>query len=140
MDPQEWDDVLFTPLAAWELWQGYLTRDGADPEVRVRMAREIAVESAADVAPHAVVDENGRETVLRRLAVKLRIPTDESGALSRHELEPLIDDAQFAHAWRLCEGRRLQKVRVEYMVSLPGGHRLIVVRPISQPAAWACAR
>lgn len=128
MDPREWRGFRFMALAAWEVWQGYLTPSDADPEVRVRMVREITVGSAGgDGAPQPLLDAEGRETVLWRLAVKKLIATDTSGALSRHEIEPTIEEQDFAQAWRLCEGRRLRKQRVEYLVDLPGGHRPIVV-------------
>jgi CYTH domain-containing protein len=126
MDPEEWDEVRFTPLAAWEIWQGYLTSENQEPEVRVRMARKIVPETAGELAPRAELDGD-EEVVIRWLAVKKEIPTDASGALSRHEIEPEIDEAQFRAAWNLCEGSRLRKIRVEYMVDLPSGHRVVVV-------------
>ena len=126
-DPASWPELTFDVMAAWEIWQAYMTAPGAEPEVRVRKLRQIDVSSIAEVPPRPELDPDGNETIVRRLAVKVAIQTSTEGALSRHEIEPTIEESDFADVWRICEGRRLEKLRVEYIVALPSGHRVITV-------------
>jgi len=123
-----WSEQGFTVLAAWEIWQGYVTPADADPEVRVRRLREVDMTTVDAFEPQALLGSDGEPTVVRWLAVKSRIPTSDAGALSRQEIETPIDEDFFTEAWRFCDQRRLHKIRIEYMVQLPvDGHRVIVV-------------
>ena len=126
-DPADWPTPSFDVMAAWDVWQAYLTAPGAQPEVRVRKLRQIDETSIGDVPPRPQLDDDEAEIVVRRLAVKIEIQTSTAGALSRHEVEPAIDEPDFVALWRICEGRRLEKLRVEYMVGLPSGHRVVIV-------------
>lgn len=127
-DTNLWSEHGFEVLAAWEVWQGYVTAAEADPEVRVRRLREIDSRTVDAFEPQPLLDPDGESTVVRWLAVKSRIQTSRAGALSRQEIETPIDEDFFVEAWRFCEHRRLHKVRVEYMVQLPvDGHRVVVV-------------
>lgn len=127
--PEQWlREYGFEVLAAWEIWQGYLTPGESDPEVRVRKLCEVEVDSVGAFEPRPLLDVAGKPTVVCWLAFKSRIATSEAGGLSRQEIETPIDEEFFVDSLRLCEGRRLHKVRVEYMVNLPvDGHRVIVV-------------
>jgi CYTH domain-containing protein len=127
VDTFDWS-TRFEALAAWEVWQGYLTAPPADVEVRVRRLLELSFDSLTDFRPDPVHDDLGRPHVRQLIAVKWRIPTAGSGGLSRHEAEASVDDEFFRQAWDACGARRLRKVRIEYMVDMPpGGPRVVVV-------------
>lgn len=115
-------------LVAWEVWQAYLTDADSDVEVRARRVREVVPDSLVDFEPTPAVDELGRQTVRRLMAIKRDIETTRTGGISRTEAEAPVDEEFFGAAWRAAEGRRLRKVRVEYMADLgPDGRRVVVV-------------
>jgi hypothetical protein len=57
-------------LAAWEIWQAYLTQPDAPAEVRVRRVRELRPETVDHFSAAPVLDDLGREVVRRLVAVK----------------------------------------------------------------------
>ncbi len=127
-DPAHWNDEVIVPLAAWEIWQSYLTPAGAPLEVRLRLARRIEPDTAGSLAPRAVLDDDGAESIRRLLTVKQTIETDDaSSGEVRHEIEVEVDDEQFRDAWAISPGSQLKKIRVEYMAGLQGGHRVVLV-------------
>lgn len=127
VDVSGWSERFHT-LAAWEIWQGYLTPPEATAEVRIRRLLALQAESLGDFRPAPVLDDLGRETVRQLITVKQDIATSGSGGLSRREAETLVDDRFFQQAWLACEGQRLRKIRVEFGVDLPeGDYRVVVV-------------
>jgi len=124
--PRQWECVL--DETAWEIRQAYITPPGVTPEVRIRESRMVKPDSAYEPVTVPAADADGRPVVVRRLAVKADIPTSTDGGVSRHEIEPEISEHEFMALWETTEGRRLRKVRVEYMADLPeGGPRVITV-------------
>ena len=122
--PVQWDWRVLN-ATAWEIRQAYVTPPSATPEVRIRESRMITLESAFEPVAEPVA---GRNVVVRRLAVKADIPTSTEGGVSRHEIEPELSQHEFTALWETTEGRRLRKVRIEYMADLPsGGPRVITV-------------
>lgn len=95
--------------AAWVIRQGYVTRPGDDPEVRVRHARPVDPGSALRDGPG---DADG--PVVRQLTTKASLPGGTEGGVSRREVEVDVDEAQFAELWDVTDGRRIEKVRVEH--------------------------
>lgn len=95
--------------AAWVIRQGYVTRPGDDPEVRVRHARPVDPGSALRERPG---DADG--PVVRQLTTKASIPGGTEGGVPRREVEVDVDEAQFAELWDVTDGRRIEKVRVEH--------------------------
>jgi CYTH domain-containing protein len=124
--PAQWDWRVLN-ATAWEIRQAYITPPGATPEVRIRESRMVTLESAFEPVTQPADGPNGA-VVVRRLAVKADIPTSTEGGVSRHEIEPELSEHEFVALWETTEGRRLRKVRVEYMADLPdGGPRVITV-------------
>ena len=127
LDPEHWVGVEFTVLAAWEIWQAYLTLPRTDPEVRVRRQREIVEGSHETFDLTSFEAEHAEEASLCNLAIKSWAEPSEI-SLSRLEIEVPFPDSRFEEVWRLAAGRRLRKHRIDYMVNLPvGGHRVITV-------------
>lgn len=118
--------------AAWEMRQGYLAlpHQPGESEIRLRWARAIEYPVDTDGGKHKpLTGENA--TLVIRLGAKRDIATDGSGGLSRNEEEIDLDEADFNRLWLLTEGRRLRKTRVEYLVDLPAGPRVITVDTFS---------
>jgi adenylate cyclase len=127
LDTCDWAS-RYDALFAWEMWQGYLTASDSDTEVRVRRSLELARDSLTEFHPSAALDDLGQQTVVCRIGVKRDVSATTRGGLSRHEVEAVVDEEFFTEAWECCAGRRLRKVRVEYMIDVPpGGRRVIVV-------------
>jgi CYTH domain-containing protein len=109
-DPTTWPlEALAT--SAVEIRQGYLTAAGADPEVRIRKAREIEIGSASSNVPRSRSDAHGTTTV-HKMSVKGRPADGTAGAIDRVEVEIDVSADAFAELWRLTKRRQLRKVRV----------------------------
>ena len=117
--------------AAWELRQAYLAlpHGPGEAEIRLRAKRRIAYPLPVAGPAQPWCDENGEEVATTfQLGAKRDIPTDESGGLSRREEEVPLREADFNALWRLTEGRRLLKTRIEFLIDLPvGGPRVVTV-------------
>jgi CYTH domain-containing protein len=111
-DPATWTPPVVA-TAAWIIRQGYVTRPGDDPEVRVRHARPVAPRSALDDEPRPVAD-GGDAAEVRQLTTKASVAGADGGAVSRHEIEVPVSEAQLDELWLVTAGRRIEKVRVEY--------------------------
>ncbi len=133
-DVAEWSPFLTNEPAAWEMRQAYLALPSAamDVEVRIRAARRVKYPVLQDASTEAWVDENGDPATVHRLGFKRDISTGGGGGLSRLEEEIDVDESEFKRLWRLTEGRRIRKTRVEYMVDIPdGGPRVVTVDDFS---------
>lgn len=97
--------------AAWAIRQGYVTRPGDDPEVRVRHARPVQPAGALRERPDAAGGP-----VVRQLTTKATIPGGTDGGVARREVEVDVDQAQFDELWEVTEGRRIEKVRTEHVL------------------------
>jgi len=118
LDPVTWSE-RFEALAAWELWQGYLTEPGSAVEVRVRRVLQLERATVNDFHPAPQLDELGQQVVRRLIAVKHDVSTVQAKALSRREVESDVDEAFFQEAWGACRGRRLRKLRIDHLVHVP---------------------
>jgi len=126
-NPSDWDWRVLN-ATAWEIRQAYITPPETSPEVRIRESRMVTLESAYEPVAVSASGAEGRRIIVRRLAVKADIPTSTDGGVSRHEIEPELSEHEFNALWETTEGRRLRKIRVEYMADLPdGGPRVITV-------------
>ena len=125
-DLPEWAPYVISSTA-WSIHQGYITSPGADPEVRVRRAEMIDPDSALGDSPRPVSDAD-ETTVFRRLTTKASIRTNDSGGVSRHEIEVAISEPEFGELWPITEGRQIRKVRIEHVMDIPtGGARVVTV-------------
>ena len=125
--PAEWGWRVLN-ATAWEIRQAYITPPDATPEVRIRESRMVTLESAFE----PIRDPVKGDVVLRRLAVKADIQTTTEGGVSRHEIEPELSEHEFLALWDATEGRRLRKVRIEYLADLPSGEPRVVTIDIFQ--------
>ena len=115
-------------LAAWEIWQGYFSPIHAAVEVRVRRVLQLALDHRDDFYPAAEHDELGQQNVRHLLTVKREISSSSAVGVSRHEVETSVEPSFFDEAWAACEGRRLRKIRVEFMAQFAGaGPRIVAV-------------
>lgn len=122
--PGAWPSAL-APTKAWAIRQGYLTPPGADPEVRIRLARPVepGTATARDTASQDL-GEQGDAAVVRRLTTKASSRTGDGGAVTRIEVEVDLDATAFDELWGVTADRRIEKVRVAY--GLDGGAELTV--------------
>lgn len=124
-DPLGWaEQAGFDLLAAWEIWQGYLSPPRAPNELRIRRIRALDPDTLRSFEPVPLPDVEDR----RVLGLKQTVPTSHDGGLSRREIEEDVSEPFFAVSWDACVGRRLHKRRLDFMVDLPGeGRRVVVV-------------
>jgi adenylate cyclase len=102
-----------------EISQGYLTKPGSDPEIRLRKAREVEGAGGGEalpskLGPHGV---NG----VRKLAIKSASIMEGDSNLVRREIEIDLEHDDFDEAWLLTAGRRLKKLRRSVTLRLDEG-------------------
>jgi len=113
-EPAAWKPSV-TAARAWLIRQGYVTQTGSDPEVRVRHAVPLDITTVLDADPRPL----GEAPHVHRLTTKAAIPDREGGAVTRHEVEVDIPATAFGELWAITDGRRVEKVRVEYRFDDP---------------------
>jgi adenylate cyclase len=111
--PKSWSGKVLAKSAV-EISQGYLTSLGADPEVRLRKAREVRDDFPEGSIAPSKSGPKGVNTV-HKLAIKGAVRRPGGNALSRHEIEVDLRKEHFDEAWPLTDGRRLRKMRVSYV-------------------------
>ena len=127
--PDQWpDDVL--AKSAVEIRQAYLTDTHANPEVRLRAAREVTPESAHQAVPSSLIAQGGSVTAVFKLGIKGDVPTSDEAGVVRHEIEVDLDEDKFREAWALATQRTLRKVRISYTL------RPVSAKPFAIAVDW----